>query len=91
MCKLLIGNKTDLTGNRQVSTKEANSLAKSLGVPYIETSAKSSANVEEMFLRMARFIKKKRAAKEFQNDDKGINIGATIGGGSPIGEGSSCC
>nr|MDO8082998.1 GTP-binding protein [Candidatus Freyarchaeota archaeon] len=44
---ILIGNKTDL--ERQVSTEEGRSVANSLGIPFIETSAKDQTNVEKAF------------------------------------------
>jgi len=45
---VLIGNKTDLT-NRMVSEDEAKTLAQKLGIDYIETSAKTRANVSNAF------------------------------------------
>jgi Ras-related protein Rab-1A len=57
--KLLIGNKTDLTDRRVVSTEEAKELADSLGVTYIETSAKTAIGVEESFIKMTANIKSK--------------------------------
>lgn len=57
--KLLIGNKTDLAERRVVSFEEAKELADSLGVSYIETSAKTASGVEESFTRMTASIKGK--------------------------------
>jgi Ras-related protein Rab-1A len=47
-CKILIGNKCDLPG-RAVGAAEADELARRLGVPYLETSAKEATNVDRMF------------------------------------------
>ncbi|MHA1231375.1 MAG: GTP-binding protein [Candidatus Helarchaeota archaeon] len=44
---ILIGNKIDLP--RMVERSEGEAMAKSLGIPYIETSAKTAENVEEAF------------------------------------------
>jgi len=55
--KLLIGNKCDLDGERQVSTSEAERFADELGVVYIETSALSAHNVAEAFDRLCADIK----------------------------------
>ena len=52
-CKILIGNKCDLEGERQVSTEEGHELAKELDVPFLETSAKDNSNVEQVFVDMA--------------------------------------
>ena len=57
--KLLVGNKSDLGGSRVVTTEEAKELADSLGVAYIETSAKNAVGVEETFLKMTASIKSK--------------------------------
>ncbi|KFV70709.1 Ras-related protein Rab-39A, partial [Dryobates pubescens] len=46
---LLVGHKSDLAGQRQVGRKEAEKLAASLGVQYVETSAKDASNVAQAF------------------------------------------
>lgn len=45
MVKLLVGNKSDLEANRQVKAEEGKSLAESLGIKFLETSAKDAVNV----------------------------------------------
>ena len=64
-------------------------MAIELGIPFLETSAKQSRNVEEAFLRMAAEINK-RSASQPSLEAKG---GATIrpGQGQAIATGSSCC
>ena len=59
MSKILIGNKKDLDNIREVSYEEAQELADHYNIKYIETSAKSSENVEEAFKMMALEIKGK--------------------------------
>ncbi|MFW9822477.1 MAG: GTP-binding protein [Candidatus Thorarchaeota archaeon] len=46
---ILVGNKSDLEGDRVVTTEEGMNLAKELGVYYMETSAKTNENIEEVF------------------------------------------
>ncbi|XP_063168267.1 ras-related protein Rab-39B-like [Candoia aspera] len=46
---VLVGNKSDLEAERKVGQREAEKLAVSLDAKYIETSAKSSKNVEAAF------------------------------------------
>jgi len=53
---VLIGNKTDLVGQRQVSTEEAQLLADKLGFRYFETSAKDSSNVNNTFTQIAQLV-----------------------------------
>jgi Ras-related protein Rab-1A len=43
--KLLVGNKSDLEASRQVKTEEGKTLADSLGIKFLETSAKDAVNV----------------------------------------------
>ncbi|KAH7575964.1 hypothetical protein JRO89_XS02G0264100 [Xanthoceras sorbifolium] len=59
VCKLLVGNKCDLVENKVVDTETAKAFADELGIPFLETSAKDSINVEQSFLTMASEIKKK--------------------------------
>lgn len=84
-CKILIANKTDLHGVRTVSQQEGQDLAKSLGVPFIETSAKSSENVDLMFLNMAKEMKERKEKASFTDiPQSSVNLR-----GKAIGE-SSC-
>lgn len=47
---LLVGNKSDLEERRQVSVDEARGKAEEWGVQYVETSAKTRANVDKVLL-----------------------------------------
>ena len=55
--KLIIGNKSDLVEKKVVEYSVAKEFADSLSIPFIETSAKNSTNVEEAFTMMAKTIK----------------------------------
>ena len=50
--RLLVGNKSDLEGDREVSFETGKAYADQEGIPFIEASAKSSRNVEQAFLTM---------------------------------------
>ena len=50
---ILVGNKTDLEDKRVVSTKEGEDLAQKLNLSYIETSAKTGANINDAFKMLA--------------------------------------
>uniref|UniRef100_A0A3P9KAJ0 small monomeric GTPase n=1 Tax=Oryzias latipes TaxID=8090 RepID=A0A3P9KAJ0_ORYLA len=54
--KMILGNKCDMTDRRQVSKDRGEKLAIDYRVKFLETSAKSSLNVEEAFYTMARDI-----------------------------------
>jgi Ras-related protein Rab-1A len=67
--KLLVGNKSDLTTKKVVEYSVAKEFADQLGIPFLETSAKSATNVEQAFLTMAKQIKDK--------------MGSSTAGGAP--------
>ena len=51
--KLLVGNKCDLESARQVSTEEGKEFAESLGIKFLETSAKETTNVDKAFFTLS--------------------------------------
>jgi Ras-related protein Rab-1A len=55
--KLLVGNKNDLESQRQVTFDEGKEYADSLGIQFLETSAKNNSNVEKAFFTLANEIK----------------------------------
>jgi hypothetical protein len=59
--KLLIGNKSD-RDDKVVSTEKGQEYAQELEIPFLETSAKTAANVEAAFLAMASELIKSRDA-----------------------------
>jgi Ras-related protein Rab-1A len=61
--RLLIGNKTDCA-TRQVTTEQGEAFAQRLQIPFLETSAKTSENVEAAFLAMASELMKQRGPKQ---------------------------
>lgn len=86
--KLLIGNKCDLRDEvdeeKIVSEDEARQLSDSLGVQYIETSAKNAHNVEQAFLMMTRAVMARMASvppatslSTQQGDDSRVQLGAS--------------
>jgi len=69
-CKLLVGNKSDRTADRVVTTESAKEFADELGIAFLETSAKSAKNVEEAFLTLAGELIKQRQARGASSDSK---------------------
>ncbi len=53
---ILLGNKTDLTGERKVPREKAEELAKTYKIPFVETSAKAGTNVEKAFEAITRNV-----------------------------------
>jgi len=80
--KLLVGNKSDLTSKRAVSFDQAKEFADSLGIEFIETSAKNSTNVEKAFMMMASQIKARyKSAPAGGANANGVNLkGEAVGG-----------
>ena len=58
VCKILVGNKCDMEEIRKVTQDEGAELARHYEIPFLETSAKSSINVEQSFITMSKEIKK---------------------------------
>ena len=48
--RIIVGNKKDLESKRQISTKDAESLADKYGIKFMEVSAKDNTNIEALFL-----------------------------------------
>ncbi|XP_035984237.1 ras-related protein ralB-B [Fundulus heteroclitus] len=60
---LVVGNKSDLEDKRQVTQEEAGAKAGEWGVQYVETSAKTRANVDKVFFDLMREVRKKKMAE----------------------------
>mmetsp|Transcript_111314 Transcript_111314/g.325574 ORF Transcript_111314/g.325574 Transcript_111314/m.325574 type:complete len:213 (+) Transcript_111314:80-718(+) len=93
-CKILVGNKCDLTAERQVPTEEAQRKAAELGLAFMEVSAKDATNVEAAFQKLSGELMAKREQQGAQASRQGgIGLqrknpaaGATSGcGGCAIG------
>ncbi|KAJ7349521.1 Ras- protein Rab-2A [Desmophyllum pertusum] len=59
MVIMLIGNKSDLEARRDVRKEEGEAFAREHGLIFMETSAKTAANVEEAFINTAKEIYQK--------------------------------
>ncbi|XP_029629691.1 ras-related protein Rap-2b [Salmo trutta] len=51
---ILVGNKVDLEGEREVSSGEGKALADEWNCPFMETSAKNKGSVDELFAEIVR-------------------------------------
>lgn len=98
MAIMLIGNKSDLDHRRAVSTKEGEEFARANKLIFLETSAKTAANVEEAFIRTAEKIYKniEDGVYDVTNESHGIKVGIAAsnnisGGGKQADRGGGCC
>ena len=52
--KILIGNKSDEETRRKVTYEEGKKMASKYGIPFLETSAKTSYNVDKAFMLLVK-------------------------------------
>ncbi|KAI8331533.1 small GTPase superfamily [Chlamydoabsidia padenii] len=68
---ILVGNKVDLAHLRKVSTSEAGALAQEWNCQYVETSAKTRQNVDQVYTMLMRQIRdRKMKQQNMNNPDK---------------------
>ena len=66
---ILVGNKIDLAGQRQVTKEEGERKAKEYNIPFYETSCKEGININEVFSRITKDILNKNG--NIDNNRKG--------------------
>ena len=73
--QLLVGNKSDMVVKKAVDHATAKEYAESLGIPFLETSAKNAINVEQAFITMATEIKRRmQSSQPDVNKRSGVDI-----------------
>lgn len=92
---------SDLESRREVKKEEGEAFAREHGLVFMETSAKTAANVEEAFINTAREIYEKiqEGVFDINNEANGIKLGPqhlpsnanTPSGGASASQGGSCC
>ena len=102
-CNLIILSEllSDLEARRDVKREEGEAFAREHGLIFMETSAKTAANVEEAFINTAREIydKIQEGVFDINNEANGIKIGpqhspaggAQSGAGGQGGSSGGCC
>ena len=54
--RVLVGNKSDRI-DREILTKSGEELAREHGLPFMETSAKNSSNIDQLFSQLAKSLR----------------------------------
>ncbi|XP_027921796.1 ras-related protein RHN1-like isoform X2 [Vigna unguiculata] len=60
----LVANKADLEGDRKVSNEEGEEYARESGLSFLETSAKTAQNVNELFYEIAKRLVKANPSRQ---------------------------
>ena len=66
---ILVGNKCDLEDSRKVTKEQAEEKAKTLNIPFFETSALSKVNIDEIFTALLNNIYERTGGKNEDEDD----------------------
>ncbi len=88
VCKILVGNKCDMEEIRKVTTDEGAELARHFEIPFLETSAKNSINVEQSFITMSKEIKKNIQNKAVSSGTGDKKTGIKFGQGNFLQDGT---
>lgn len=89
---ILVGNKSDMSDRRVISTEQGQQLAQELGIPFIEASAKNNDNVEESFFSLARRVKENMYNSNGDNVNNNASSGGAVNFNNNSGAiGGKCC
>lgn len=69
--RILVGNKIDMPTERQVRTSEAQDFCAAQGIPYLECSAATGANVVDVFTKAVRTIESFERLPRRQSQERG--------------------
>ncbi len=81
--KIIVGNKSDLQDKRVIEQKEVEDFCKENDIYHIETSAKNSSNIKDIFLYLSEKLRKKTIHPNNNN--------IKILQGSEVNKRNSCC
>lgn len=84
----MTGTRRSMAAMERDADGTSQEFADSLGIPFLETSAKNASNVEQAFLTMARQIKERMGTTQVNNKPT-VPIGQ--GQGVQSGSGGGCC
>ena len=86
----VVGNKADCASDREVSTRQGEEFAEKNKMMFMETSAKTGQNVEELFCAIAR--KLRSLGRERARDDITVDLHSRTNSSLPtVQQSSRCC
>mmetsp|Transcript_5706 Transcript_5706/g.11620 ORF Transcript_5706/g.11620 Transcript_5706/m.11620 type:complete len:205 (-) Transcript_5706:160-774(-) len=93
MTIMLIGNKSDLEHRRAVTFAEGEAFAKENNLVFLETSAKSAANVETAFINTAEniYAKIKEGLYDPSREGNGVKLGVMAAAPKSAAKSGGCC
>ena len=94
--RILVGNKCDLENSRKVRKEEGNEIANKYGIKYIETSAKETTNIDDLFESTAKHLLSKQVnnstlGKGTQCGKAGIDLMNNNNNQNKTQSGGVCC
>jgi len=87
----LAGNKVDLAAHRKVQIEDAQNYSDENGILYMETSAKTAANVNELFVAIAKKLPKSQQPKSPSEDKIAIKGTTDFDNTNKKGSKGTCC
>ena len=91
ICKVLVGNKSDMQEARVVTEENINEFAKEIDIEYFEASAKNNTNIAEAFSSISKSVKE----RFFANLPKGGSVARSVKLDNPgiddTKSGPKCC
>ena len=89
--KILIGNKSDLESEREISKEEGQAFANRNGMQFIETSAKMDTNVSEAFLALGKLMIEFNSSPKPFTQKKSENKVLSASAGKDLKTKKGCC
>jgi Ras-related protein Rab-2A len=83
MTLVLVGNKTDLPSQRQVSFAEGEQFAQKNGMLFLEVSAKTDSRIADIFMKSAKSVNEKilKGIIDPKNEMYGVKLGTMFNTG----------